>query len=191
MPAADPIAGDPVRLDTTRYRTRQSEAHHAHLGHPYTTEPTIQTFDMMRFHPDLPESFVYTGFTPRRAAVRSGEKVSHRLGEVPQGLLLHGLGASRQPVVLSTDLGQLSALLVVSGRAATRLPVLLLLDGQIPHIPGMATMLLQHHRLLSGGKQSVSRHTGNVAATTDKFLKGEAAFCAPAKAMANHAATTR
>jgi hypothetical protein len=28
--------------------------------------------------------------------------------------------------------------------------VLLLLDGQIPYVPGMATMLGQHRRLLSG-----------------------------------------
>jgi hypothetical protein len=42
-------------------------------------------------------------------------------------------------------------LLVVAGRAATGLPVLLLLDGQVPHVPGMATMLGQRRRLLSGG----------------------------------------
>jgi hypothetical protein len=43
-------------------------------------------------------------------------------------------------------------LLVVAGREATRLPVLLLLGGQIPHIPSMATMLRQHCRLLFGRK---------------------------------------
>jgi hypothetical protein len=156
MPAAGPIAGDPVGSHTIWNRAREAEAHPADLGHPHTTEPAIETLDVMRFHRDLPESLVHTGFTPRRAAVRSAEKVAHRLGEVTQRLLLHGLGAGRQPVVLGTGRGQLSALLVVTGRAATGLPVLLLLDGQVPHIPGVATMLRQHRRLLSSRKQPVS-----------------------------------
>jgi hypothetical protein len=60
--------------------------------------------------------------------------------------------------------------------------MLLLLDGQIPHIPGMATMLRQHHRLLRSRKQPVSRHASNVTATTDKSPKGEAALPHPAEA---------
>ena len=133
---------------------------------------------------------MHTGFAPRRAAVRSGEKVAHRLGEVPQRLLLHGLRAGRQPVVLGAGRGQLSTLLVVAGRAATGLPVLLLLDGQVPHIPGVATMLRQHRPLLSSRKQPISRHASNVAATTDKSPKGDAAIPPPTKAMGFHAATT-
>jgi hypothetical protein len=105
----------------------------------------------MWFDRYLPESLVHPGFAPRRAAMRSAEKVVHRLGEVPQRLLLHGLRPGRQPIVLGTSGGQLRTLLVVAGRAATGLPVLLLLDGQVPHVPGMATMLGQRRRLLSGG----------------------------------------
>jgi hypothetical protein len=71
------------------------------------------------------------------------EKVTHRLGEVPQRLLLHGLRPGRQPLVFAADRSQLSTLLVVTRRLAPRLPMLLLLYGQIPHKPGMTTMLSQ------------------------------------------------
>ncbi|BBY95316.1 hypothetical protein MGALJ_49850 [Mycobacterium gallinarum] len=50
-------------------------------------------------------------------------------------------------------------------------------------------MLGQEHRLLSVRNQTVSRHTSNLVATTDKSPKGEAAFLAPAKAAGFHAAT--
>jgi hypothetical protein len=175
-PAAGPIVGDPVGLHPHWNRPGEAEAHPADLGHPHPPEPAIQALDVMGFDRDLPESFMYTGFAPGRAAVRTTEKVAHGLGEVAQRLLLDGLRAGRQPIVLGTGRGQLSTLLVVTGRATPRLPVLLLLDGQVPHIPGMATMLAQHHRLLSGRKQPVSRHASNVTSTTDKPPKGEAAF---------------
>jgi hypothetical protein len=53
--------------------------------------------------------------------------------------------------------------------------MLLLLDGQIPHIPSLATMLRQLRFLLSGRKQTITRHPSNLTATTDKSPKGEAA----------------
>jgi hypothetical protein len=102
--------------------------------------------------------------------------------------LLHRLRPGRQPIVLAASRSQLSTLLVVPGPAAPRLPVQLLLDRQVPHKPGMATMLAQHHRLLSGGKQPISRHPGNPTATTDKSPKGETASPPPAKAKGMHAA---
>jgi hypothetical protein len=67
----------------------------------------------------------------------------------------------------------------------------LLLDGQVPHIPGMATMLRQHSPLLSGRKPPVTRHASNLAGTTDKLSKGEAALPPPTKGRGFHAATTR
>jgi hypothetical protein len=123
--------------------------------------------------------------------VGSAEKVTHRLCEIPQRLLLHRLRAGRQPIVFGAGRRQLSALLVVTGRAPTGLPVQQLLNGQIPHISGVATMLRQHRRLLSSRKQPVSRHASNLTATTDKSPKGEAALPPPAKARGLHAATTR
>ena len=121
--------------------------------------------------------------------MRPGEEVPHGLREIPQRLLLHRLRPSRQPPVFGAGSGQLCALLVVAGRAATRLPMLLLLDRQIPHIPGMAATLSQPRYLLSSRKQPIPRHTENLAPTTDTTQKGEAAVPPPAKARGFHAAT--
>ncbi len=191
MPAASTIAGDPVGLHLRWDRARQPETHAADLGYPHFSEPAIQWLNMMWFDRHLPESLVHAGFAPRWAAVRSAEEVAHRLCEVSQRLLLHGLRAGREPVVLGAGRCQLSALLVVAGRAATGLPMPLLLDGRVPHIAGMATMLRQHRRLLSSGKQPVSRHASNLTATTDKSPKGEAALPPLAKAGGLQAVSTR
>ena len=67
----------------------------------------------------------------------------------------------------------------------------LLLDRQIPHIPGVAAMLSQPRHLLSSHNQPVARHTENLARTTDTTQKGEAAFPPPAKARGFHAAPNR
>jgi hypothetical protein len=191
VPAAGPVAGDPVGLHSVRDRTRQAKPHPADLRHPHPTEPAVQTPDVMGFHRDLPKSFMHTGFTPRRAAVGSGEEVAHRLGEVPQRLLLHGLRPVSQPIVLGTRRSQLNTLLVVARRTPPRLPVLVLLNGQVPHIPGVATMLAQHRRLFGSRKQPISRHTGNLTTTTDKTPKLHAASPPPATARDRHAATSR
>ena len=175
---------------TPRDRLRQAEAHPAHLGHPHPTKPAVQTLDVVRFDPDLPESLVHTGFAPRRAAVGSVEKVAHRLSEVSQRLLLHRLRSGRQPIVLGAGRSQLSTLLVVSRRTTSGLPVLVLLDGQVPYIPGVATMLGQHHCLFSRRKQPISRHTGNITLDTDKSPKGDTAPPPPAKARGFRAAKT-
>jgi hypothetical protein len=101
------------------------------------------------------------------------EKVAHRLREVPQRLLLHGLRPGCQPIVFGSRCRQLSTLLVVAGRVAAWLPVLLLLHGQIPHKPGVATVPGQRSRLLEGGKQPEPAHSSNITATTDNPPKGE------------------
>jgi hypothetical protein len=191
MPTASPITGDPIRLHTLRNWPRQPKSHPAHLGHPHPTEPAIQTLDVMRLDRDLPKSFMHIGFAPPRPAMRPGEEIPHRLSEIPQRLLLHRLGAGRQPVVLSACGSQLSTLLVVAGRATARPPVLVLLDGQIPHKPGMATMLAQRCRLLSSRNQPVSSHSRNLTLTTDKSTKGNTALPPPAKAGGFHAARIR
>jgi hypothetical protein len=46
--------------------------------------------------------------------------------------------------------------------------VLVLLDGEVPDKPGMATMLAQRCGLLSSRKQPVSSHSRNLTLTTDK-----------------------
>ena len=172
MPAAGPVTRDPVGLHPAGDRTRKAEPHPPNLGHPHPPVSAVQLLDLMRFDRYLPKPLMHTGFTPRRPAVRPAEETTHGLGEIPQGLLLHRLRASRQPIVLSACFRQLSTLLVVAGRTASRPPMPLLLNRQIPHIPGVATMLGQPRRLLGGRKQPVSRHTDNVTTTTDKTPKG-------------------
>jgi hypothetical protein len=191
VPAAGPIRSDTVGPHIVWNRTRQAEPDPADLGHPHPTEPAVQTLDVMRFDRDLTESLMYTGFAPRRTAMRSAEEVAHRLGEIPQRLLLHRLRTGRKPVMFGTRRGQLCALLAITRRAATRLTVLLLLDRQVPHVPGVTAMLSQHHRLFSGRKQPISRHTCNLTRTTDNPMRGDAAFPPPAEARSYHAATAR
>jgi hypothetical protein len=57
---------------------------------------------------------------------------------------------------------------------AVWLPVLLLLllYGQIPHKPGVATMPGQRSRLLRAGKQRKPAHINNIGRTTDNLSKG-------------------
>ncbi len=121
---------------------------------------------MTRFHPDLPKPFVHTGFTPRRAAVCTGEEVTHGLREIPQRLLLHRLTAGTKPPVLGARVRQLRGLLDIAGRLAARLPVLLLLYRQIPHKARVPAVRQQCLLLLSGRQQTKSGHI-RITATTD------------------------
>ncbi len=149
------------------------EPHPTDLGYPHLAVAAAQRFEVARFESDLPESFVRAGLTPRRAPVGAVEKVAHCLREVSQRLLLHGLRAGCQPVVFGAGRSQLGTLLVVARRVAAWLPMLLLLDGQIPHKPGMATVFRQCCRLLRAGKQPEPAHSKNLGATTDNMSKGE------------------
>ncbi|MCU1696184.1 MAG: hypothetical protein JWR34_2247 [Mycobacterium sp.] len=191
MPASRPIPSHPVGLDARGHGSRQAKTHPAHLGHPDPTETAVQTLDMMRFEGDLPKPLMHTRFAPCRATVSAGEKVLHSLREIPQRLLLQRLTPGTKPPVFGASLSQLRALFQVGGSLAPRLPVLLLLDGQVPHIPGLAAMIGQRRRLIGGRKQSVSRHPGNVTTSTDKLRKGDAAFPPSADARGFYAARIR
>jgi hypothetical protein len=167
MPAASPVTGNPIGLDTRRHRSRQAESHPPDLGHPYPTKATVQSLDVMRFHRDLPKPFVHTSFTPRRAAMRAVEEAPHGLREIPQRLLLHRMTPSTKPRVLGASFGQLRRLLQISGGLAARSPVLLLLHRQIPHIPRVPAVRQQRLLLIRGRQQSEPRHIRTVATTTD------------------------
>jgi hypothetical protein len=85
--------------------------------------------------------------------------------------------AGPQPRVFGARLSQLPTLLKVARSALpARVPVLVLLDGQIPHIPGVATMVPQHRFLGVGGEQPVPRHTNILTTATDISGGGEAAL---------------
>jgi hypothetical protein len=172
VPTPGPIQVDSVGLHRVGYVAGPAEPHPTDLGHPYLPIPAAKPLEVARFDTDLPKSFMRASFTPRRASMGAVEKVPHRLREVPQRLLLHGLRPGCQPLVFGAGGGQLSTLLVVTRRSAAWLPVLLLLHGQIPHKPGVATVFDQCCRLLKAGKQPKPAHSSNVTATTDNLPKG-------------------
>ena len=167
MPATSPITGNPVGLDALGYWPRHAEPHPSDLGDPYPANVAVEPFDVMRFQPDLPKTFVHTGFAPCRAAMRAVEEVLHGLREIAQRLLLHRLTPGPKPRVLGAGFRQLRTLLHIAGSLAARLPMLLLLHRQIPHIPRISTVRQQHFLLLGSGQQSKPRHIRTVTTTTD------------------------
>jgi hypothetical protein len=54
--------------------------------------------------------------------------------------------------------------------------VLVLLDRQIPHKPGMTTVIGQQRRLLRARKQPKPAHANNLGSTTDKSKGGKRRF---------------
>ncbi len=138
MPALGAVHGDPVggRL---RNGTGPSEPYPSSLGDPHFTNLPAEPMHLPRLDSDDPEPFIVPGFAPRGLAVRAREEIRHRLGEVPQRLLLHHLTAGPQPPILGTSLGKLPALVQVSRRAATPgVPPQLLLDREVSIRSGRA-----------------------------------------------------
>jgi hypothetical protein len=171
VPPPRPIQRDSVGLHGVGDGAGPAELHPTELGYPYLPIAAAQP-RVARFESDLPESFMRAGLAPRRATMGAMEKVAHRLGEVPQRLLLHSLRPGCRPVIFGAGRRQLGTLLVVPGRPATRLPVLVLLHGKIPHKPGMATVFGQYRRLLKARKQPKPAHINNLGTTTDNRSKG-------------------
>jgi hypothetical protein len=192
VPAPRPVLCHPVGLHSWRYRPGPAEPYPTDLRHPnladFPAEPTY--LPLLSSPPHNPEPLVPSCLTPRRAPIRilRIQECGHRPGEIPEGLLLHRLGSGSQPCMLRPGLGELPALLDIAWRPrAARAPVRVLLDGQIPHVPGVRAVIA-HCRLLGGrGEQPVSGHTNTVAMTTDisggvkqRFLPGpKASVSAP------------
>jgi hypothetical protein len=172
VPPPGPIQSDSVRLHRVGDVAGPPEPNPSDFRYPYLPVAAAEPLNVARFESDLPKPLMLAGLTPRRAAMEAIEKVAHRLGEVPQRLLLNGLRPGRQPIVFGAGRRQLGTLLVVAGRAAARLPMLLPLDSQIPHKPCVTTVLGQRYRLLTGGKQPKPAHINNIGATTDNLSKG-------------------
>jgi hypothetical protein len=180
VPPPSPIQSDSMGLHRVGDSAVAPEPHPPDLRYPYLPVAAAEPLGVAQFESDLPESFMLAGLTPRRATVGAVEKVAHRLREVPQRSpasgrcpqLLHGLRPSGQPAVFGAGCRQLGTLFVVTRRLAAWLPVLLLLDGKIPHKPGMTTVLGQCCRLPNAGKQPKPAHSNNLGTTTDNPPKG-------------------
>ena len=172
MPPAGPVPGHPVGLHARRHRTGPAEPHPPGLGHPdltgFPADPAH--VPLPPAPPGDPEPLIPPGLAPRRppGPVARIEEPGHRPAEVAQRLLLHHLGAGRQPRVLRPRAGELPALLQVTRRACpARAPVPVLLDGQVPHVPGLAAVVPQHRFLGGGGEQPVPRHANTLSNTAD------------------------
>jgi hypothetical protein len=103
----------------------------------------------------------------------TAEEIRHSLGEIAQRLLLDHLGAGRQPRVPGPRGGELPALFQVARRThPARVPVGVLLDGQVPDVPGVAAVVPQHRFLRGCGVEPVpERHTNILSDGTD--ISGE------------------
>jgi hypothetical protein len=179
VPAPRAIQPDSVRLHRVCDVAGTAEPHPTDLGYSYLPIAAAQPLEVARFDSDLPESLILAGLAPRRATVGAVEKIAHPLGEIAQRLLLHRLRPGRQPLVFGPGRGQLGTLLVVTRRLAAWLPVPPLLDGKIPHKPGMATVFDQRRRLLNARKQPKPTHINNLGKTTDNMPKGGKRRCLP------------
>lgn len=159
VPPAGRILGDPVRIHAGRHCAGPAKPCPSNLWHPDLADLAAEPLHMTGLHRNLPESFISSGFAPRRAAVSSCDEVLHGMSEIPQRLLLHRHRPSPQPYKFGPRLGQLASLLVISRRGTTaRPPASMLLDRQIPDEPGMPGMLQEPGLLVGCRQQSVTGH---------------------------------
>ena len=172
MPASRPVHGHPIRLHARRHRTRPAKPHPSDFRDAHLAYVTGQSahIPLLSASPYDRKPFVPPGLAPRWLTGRIGraEECGHCLSEIAEGLLLDCLGACGQPRMLGAGGGELPTLLKVAGGVlAAWAPVPMLLDSQVPHIPGMRAVVPKHCFLGSGGTQTVPVHTNTLATTSD------------------------
>jgi hypothetical protein len=90
--------------------------------------------------------------------------------------------ALRQPWVLCSSLSELSALFQEAWYAGpTRTSVRVLLDGEVPDVPGVGAVAAQHRFLGGRGNQPIAGHVNTLANAADISGEVERRFL-PAKA---------
>jgi hypothetical protein len=176
MPASRPVHVHSVGLRLRWYRAGPAEPYPPGLRHP-----DLAGFPAESPHvplppepPHDPEPLVSPGLAPRRPSGRVArvEERGHRLSEVSQCLLLHRLRARGQPRILRPGLGELPALLQIPwGAVPARAPMRLLLNRQVPHIPGVRAVTPQHCLLGGRREQPVTGHANILANAT--VISGE------------------
>ena len=71
-------------------------------------------------------------------------------------------------MLMAARLGELPALRQVARRARPAgMPVGVLLDGQVPDVPGVAAVVPQHRLLGGGGEKPVPGHANTLSDTAD------------------------
>jgi len=172
VPAPGAVSGDPVGLGALWHCARPTESHPSSLRDAHQPH-------MLRHAADVPvsptsphdtEPFIPASLPPRWPARRvcRVEEGRHRLGEVAQSLLLYHLAACAKPWMLGAGGGELSALFQVAwGALPATAPVLMLLDSQVPYVPGVYAVLTRRSLLGRRWKQTITGHTNTLATTTD------------------------
>jgi hypothetical protein len=184
MPAPGPVHGHPVGPRTWRHGAGPAEPCPPHLRDPDFARFPVEPTHMRGLERNNSESLVSPCLAPCRPAcrVRRVEEGNHRVGEVPQGLLLNHLGARGQPVILGAEGGELATLHEVARSARpARAPVRMLLHREIPHIPGMRAVISQQRFLSRRGKQAVPGHTNTLATSADNSREVKRRFFPAAK----------
>ena len=181
VPAAGPVSGNSIGFYILRHRTGPSEPQPPNLRHPNLTGLPAEASDipLPSAPTHYPKPLVPSGLTPRWTTcwVRRVKESRHGPGEISQGLLLYRLRARGEPRVLRARLGELTALLhVTRGTLSAWVPIGVLLNREIPHVPGMRAMRPQSSFLYGRREQSKSRHANTLANGTDIFRGGEAAL---------------
>jgi hypothetical protein len=178
MPTAGAIHRYAVGLRLLRYWAGPAEPHPSGLWHPDLPCSAAQSPNLLWRDRDDPEPLIPPRLTPRRAPGRilRVKERDHCLGEVPQRLLLNDARACSQPWILRPCLGELPTLLYVAWRTLpARAPVRVLLDRQVPYVPGVGTVFPQHHFLGWSRNKPVTRHANIISIDTDIF--GEVKRC--------------
>src|SRR5438105_3837491 len=167
-PGAPAVKRDAIRLHLRRHRAGPAEPYPSGLWDAHLAHAAGQAAHLTGPDGDNPESLVPAGLPPRRTVMRAVQVICQGLGEVAQRLLLHHLRACGQPRVLRAGGGELPTLLQVARSArAPRAPMSVLLDREIPNVPGVAAVFPQHRLLGGRGDQTIPGHTNTLANDTD------------------------
>ncbi|SCK44829.1 hypothetical protein H180DRAFT_03965 [Streptomyces sp. WMMB 322] len=170
VPASGAIPRHSVGLGPG-YGAGPTKAHPANFRDSNLSHSAGQSPYVGRLDGGDPEALMPASLAPRRPAVSPCEEIGHRLTEVSQRLLLHRDRSRSQPAEHGPGLSQLTASLGEARRRTTPLcPPRLLLNAQIPHVPGMTAVPNEPHHLIGRGLQPETGHSKNLWLGNDKSL---------------------
>jgi hypothetical protein len=165
MPTPRRIQGHPIGLPV-RQGTGASEPDPTDLGNQNPRPVSVDLLHPQGLRTDDTETLMPAPLTPRRPPMTTTPPIRHRLGEVSQRLLPHRLRTRTQPLTRGTSLGQLPALLNIVRETLPMMPIPELLHREIPHEPGVRTMLREQHLLLAR-RIHTEPHNRNLTAAPD------------------------
>ena len=174
VPAPCAVHRHPVGLHPLGHRAGPAEPHPPGLGHPDLAGLTGYAADVPLLAAP-PRSGTLRPVRPCATTAARPDSPGRRRRPPPErspaAPAAVPSGSPRPATDTLRGRGELSALLQVAGRTLTaRPPVRVLLDRQVPHVPGVAAVAPQHG-LLAGRGQPVPGHANTISNTTD--ISGE------------------